>query len=629
MKTKMLFLSAMIVFLFVRCTNNLSRNPYEAKPILFPEGPDSTFVAGKTMNIIYNPYNPASKFKNSDHLYIMTEIVTQKGTENRRYLMQEKYEDGFKLFKVKLEIPADAINIQVTVQPKYMYKSEERINTVVTKDDNFVEYSIPYFESRSNKYDAELFDEDKLVSPNCYQRHYTYWYYLMQNRNKNVVKREIDSLDNLINKSNEDLNIKLNAYALLAFGSLITKDSTKLINYLEFIKKNINNDFKPDPFFVRNLYDLLYYSNKEKAHLWDNNFSFIINKNIFQILTHCDVHSTLPYFHEEVNLELFQSNIKDIDDFLQSCSNKYLKFIENIQYQNHFYNSVNIGHNIFGLAKFHNKKNQTDISKYYLKKGIELINSYNEWPSDTTPVYMLTFMKPGMLQLLTLELYKTYKKENKLDSALEVLKDFCKNPDNKGTYYFFPLQSIIDTYLSINNLDSAYVYLEKMYENKAERFLEYKAKLDSSAQVKGRIDLLEKYNKLLKNTEVELKDIKDIIVNTNIGGINLNDKTKNYFLFIIDDNCPACNIGLLNFITEFPDSLKKRVSTIVFSKLEQKKLRDIYGEYPLISNDIEKMQNFFSIYSKPSFIVIKKGKLLAVDEIISTNLDAYLYYINK
>lgn len=605
------------------CKTQITTLDYKNLPLIFNLA-DSMLIQGKEAEIIYNPNNEKAQYKKIENLYLKLKYYSNNDITEFRYKMKDSTNGGFKIFTRNVKIPQDVFLVSITIEPFEYFRSTENVLTPTFKLNNFSDFGIPALLENINKFDTELFQEDSKLFNYNFQRFIAYW----DNNKNGISKSQIDSLFAVNNQllNSEHSNYYLNNLSVLILGNFLAQNYERTILLLTDFLSKISKPKVSEFFIIANLSkitDLIINKNiliktSLKKEIVNKIFNIFLNFNPSTILT-----TNLNY---DKYLQLSLIDKVSLNNFANYANNYYFTFLNN-PLDNGIKLNASFGHTILLLSEIDTLFNNMETSRKLLKLGFNFFKNKIEWPKNDSIANLGTFSKNVLLQMMSKSLYLSLKNEN-INEALTYLKDFIYNVEKSDDMVFYPIQTIITEYIRLKNCDSAYTYLNLLYDCQSERFDEFRKKVDSLAIGENRIDLFNKYKSIFKISLKDFSNVPELKIQTNNGLLDLNSKTKKYFIFLIDDNCPSCNFGMYNFITKFPDSLKKNVDVVLISKLHEQDLVELYGKNNFISPDVDMVMNKLNIYQKPGFVIINKGKLIKKDTHISTSLDAYYKYID-
>lgn len=608
----MKFFIYIYLFLILLSCNSNKDVEFANKPKIFLEPTNP--IIGENLTIYYNTNDSSAVFQNQDTLYANIEFNGLYETIKYK-LMLEK--DG-EVFKGNMIVPSDAYYFTLSITPKYIYKTNEIISSLVLNTDgNPAKGALAEQILYSKSYDEaqEYYAEDTKLYPNNNLRLSSLSKMIFGSyMNSDSILHSADSLYKIIKTNNitDTLDYYSTLIACLDIYSGL-KDWDKCIDLLEIILDNKKYKYNYNNIF---LYNSISNISKEIIQNELNNKLSLKLKEL--ILSDKSLYFNILYFR---NLIDFGSDFVDIiiinntieklfainkeitkgDEFIEIFSSLYALYI--IDYHNKNYNTIiNINN------KFFNNFIQYYKSDFWKKINVEPAIG----PSE------------GQIGILIEKLNDAYIKIKDTTKAISTILNYIKSTNkitefNRGSLSLMSIK-LFDLAFAQNDFE-----ISKLALNYAAKFsspyLDSKFKEFNKKMNLLNIDTFMISDNIKAKSRFLTKNEIDVI---NINSININASDSTIFLFLLDDSCPSCNLGLNEAIDTLKAVTNYKFKIIISSQADKKELNELYGDNVEIHRNPENLAAVFKLNMLPALFVIRQNKLVHLSKNITSEKSAYI-----
>ncbi len=600
------------LFLILLSCNSNKDVEFANKPKIFLEPTNP--IIGENLTIYYNTNDSSAVFQNQDTLY--GNIEFNGLYENIKYrLMLEK--DG-KVFKGNVIVPSDAYYFTLSITPKYIYKTNEILTSLVLNTDGNpakgalaeqILYSKSYDEAQEYYVvDTKLYPNNNLRLSSLSKMIFVSY------MNSDSILHSADSLYRIIKTNNitDTLDYYSTLIACLDIYSGL-KDWDKCIDLLEIILDNKKYKYDYNNMF---LYNCISNISKEIIQNELNNKLSLKLKEL--ILSDKSLYFNNLYFRNlidfgsdfiDINIinntieKLFAIN-KEItkgDEFIEIFSTLYALYI--IDYHNKNYNTIiNINN------KFFNNLIQYSKSDFWKKFNVEPAIG----PSE------------GQIGILIEKLNDAYIKIKDTTKAISTILNYIKSTNkitefNRGSLSLMSIK-LFDLAFAQNDFEISKFALNYAAKYSSpyldDKFKEFKKKMNFL-----NIDTFMISDNIKAKSRFLTKNEIDAI---NINSININASDSTIFLFLLDDSCPSCNLGLNEAIDTLKAVTNYKFKIIISSQSDRKELNELYGDNVEVHRNPENLAAVFKLNMLPALFVIKQNKLVHLSKNITSEKSAYI-----
>ncbi len=613
-----MFLLLVVLILLFSCSNEknklLSEYSKEYKLYVIPD----TAIAGEKIKIVYNSKHDSAIYKNFDSLYAFIQVNGLYESINYRIRLFNDHG----IFYSDFILPNFANNIEIMIISKHIYKSREGISIIVNDSKKEpMKGALSYFILNSKSYSEalEYYNMNKKDYHDMLYRTASFWFMLIKNKKDiNFVELSVDSLFESITLNSHSVDYEdflsivnscLSVYTELkkwdkveqVIDLLLSKYNGKMFNSMYFftfdrllkevlinpkelyeIQKKIKKLIIADSTIILNQiyhrHSIMQNKSTEDLNIYDNTvkkikikidkFDFFNYQNLFEIIYNLNISSSMKNIDELINITKMFLNKFDIIYDLNEWKD-YSEFVSPGPVEGWK------GILIKQLSEFYLKKNDTldaiNLMKYYVNN--ERLTQYNI----------------GSLSIISKNLFNIFFSQNNFDESKEALKFMYKYQSPYSDKYFDTLQNKI----KLLNYDTLNI----------NEFVSFKR---------------DSYIKLSKSEKEYLKNFMDIN--------NIKDST--IFIFIFDDECPACNLGFWAAI----DTLKKikcPYKIILSSNNISNEDKNKIDKNIIIHKKPIEISTIFKMEIQPCLIVIRNDYITHRIKNITTSKSAYLNLCNQ
>ncbi len=565
---------------------------------------------GDTLIVVYFPMHEKALYKTYE-LFLTTEFYTlNRFTAFRKKFSKilDRNNNIFLLIDTLILDKKDLLELRLSVNLNGVEKTKEQITLAFfdSTNEGYINHHILFQGSPKNKYIN--------IKPTLVQMCFNYLSNFSTNINENSLRIVRDSLKMVKQPKLIDLLVCLTVYS-------ITNDSKSEERTLSYLQKNIDN-FTKEFTFVNNklileIFNKLISKNEKNLNNLKSYLNFI--KRIPSFEFHYDF---LKWINSNKERLLFIEN--EIKDYIIHLS-KWIKIEISSTESTYKLPGFSINNFSMGLLSLANYYKLFEIKNTFVQI-LDRIKKINVWPKRTgEKIYLYCLDPKGIEGGIRSKLYDLLLLSKDTLSAISVLKEYIYDTLGLNVTKSSFAHKLCSFYLLQEDLDSAYVYLKFLNYLKHPIFFEMKKTFDSLTVIANK----QSDFSFDKGLDFFYKDLGEKIkIKTYYGILEINLKTDlTYFFFVIDDNCPACNIGLMNFIKFIENNSNFKVKIFIFSKLPLDSLKKVFGPQVVFSNDIEGLMGYFNNIMVPDLLIIKDCKLFYHGHHIPTKLDAFLYFI--
>lgn len=601
----------LLIFILISCSDKID-NDFADKPKMFLEPTNP--VVGENLTIYYNTNDSSAVFQNQDTLYANINF-NGLHKDSKFRLMLEK--EG-RVYKASITVPADAYYFHLSITPKNIYKTNEKISIIVLNaDGNPTEGALAEHILYSQSYEEakEYYAEDEKLYPNNNLRLSSLSNMIFGNyMNSDAILHSADSLYQVIHTNN--ITDTINYYSTLIACLDVYSGLKEWYKYMDLLDIFMTNEkFKYD---YNNIFLYNNISNMAKEILLnelDNKLSLKLREFI---LTDKSLYFNNLYFRKliDFNSDFIDTNIinntieklynidnefKSGDDFTETFSSLYALY--ELEYNNKNYHTI------------------LDISNKLFNKFINYSKKDFWKKSNIAPAIGPT---EGQIGIVIGVIYDSYVETKDISKAISTILNYINSVDN---FTEFNRGSL--SLSSIKLFDLAFAQHDYELSKLA---LNYATKFKSSFLV----EKLEIFNNKMKELNIdtlyisedakeksrELSETEATAINSYTKMTESGDST--IFIFLLDDSCPSCNLGLGEAIDTLKSVTNYKFKIIVSSQNDKKELKELYGDNIEIHSNPENLAAVFELNMLPALLVMKQNKLVHLSRNITTSKSAYI-----
>jgi hypothetical protein len=600
------------------CEENNANEITNAKALfIIPDIP----IRGEKIKIYYNSNHPDAIYNNIKELYC---DITFLNFFSYSIIRNEMIDDNG-IYYCEITIPENANNIDIDIVPKNIFRTKETMRgPIYNKDGDPVKGSLSYFISTSKSYEEALqyYLYDKKHYPLNYSRNTAIWLSMLRNNHKTEsILFQADSLYYFLMHDCklsyvDKLTGLTSCYIVYSKFNLWSKVDTLLTKVIEVHQGKLIIDFYAySDIMFRELFDNT--DNDIKTRLLNKIDSLVMKDTSVQIENR--------FFDFYIRNEIYD----DISIIYKTVKDKVIKIFKKrkIEDENtfisllislNFYNEKNGNFSDIVFMTKNSLNIMKDIfAKNYWIEGIELVG---KGPLEGRKGALIRQLYKAQLNIGdTINAYKTMR--NYLEDE-KIVTEF-----NRGTLSLTAIQ-LFDVYFIQNNLSEAILALERAFELKSPFAEERFTLLQKRLKEAGKDTLGLDYFKSFEVEAYPIPKINEIKCTNSIVSLNKLKDTV-LFIFIMDEQCDACNLGLEAAIDTLSIIHNHPLKILVASKKNSIKIKNTYGEHIVVSQFPEYISSTFEITRTPALIIIKNNRVIEKVINFTTNRQAYIKYLNN